>query len=305
MKPLLDIVVVTHNSADVVDDLLDSLPEALGEITANVVVVDNDSTDNTIDLLLKRDDCNVVVSPNVGYAAGINRGVHEGSGAEAILVLNPDTRLHEGCIAPLFSALHLPSTGIVAPRIVSETGTSQPSLRRDYTILRALGLSRVKFAAFSEYVQEAEAYEQPHVIDWALGAVLMMTRECFDVLGGWDESFFLYSEETDLSLRARDHGLATRYEPRSVVMHIGGGSGRSGKTYAMQAINRVRLYRRRHNRAATWCFYGLTLARELMWATRGYPERRFVVAAMLRRSLRPAELKCSASLLPGWESQPS
>jgi N-acetylglucosaminyl-diphospho-decaprenol L-rhamnosyltransferase len=299
VEPLLDIIVVTYNSEDVVGDLLDSLPGALGDLDANVIVVDNGSTDNTVELLLNRGDCKVILSSNVGYAAGIDRGVREGSGAEAILVLNPDTRLHEESIPPLYSALRLPGTGIVAPRMLSSDGTLYFSLRRNPTLLRALGLTRLKLPALSDLVQEAAAYEQPHVVDWAVGAVLMMTRECFDLLDGWDESFFLYSEETDFSLRARDHGLVTRYEPRSVVVHIGGGSGRSGKTFAMQAINRVRLYGRRHNSVSTWCFYGLILIRELRCGAR-HQERRFAAAALLRPSLRPVELKCSPRLLPGW-----
>ena len=61
-------------------------------------------------------------------------------------------------------------------------------------------------------------------MDWAQGAVVLMSRACFDALNGWDESYFLYSEETDLSLRARDLGLLTRYEPGSVAVHIGGAS---------------------------------------------------------------------------------
>ncbi len=300
MKPSLDIVIVTYNSEEVVGDLLDSIPGALGDLDANVIVVDNGSTDNTVELLLNRGDCKVILSSNVGYAAGINRGVCEGSGAEAILVLNPDTRLYEGCIPLLYSALQLPGTGIVGPRMLSSDGTLYFSLRRNPTLLRALGLSHLKLPALSEIVQEAAVYEQPHVVDWVVGAVLMMTRECFDFLDGWDESFFLYSEETDFSLRATDHGLVTRYEPRSVVEHIGGGSGRNEKTFAMQAINRVRLYGRRHNRMATWCFYGLILARELMWVGRGHQERRFAATALLRPSLRPVELKCSPRLLPGW-----
>jgi N-acetylglucosaminyl-diphospho-decaprenol L-rhamnosyltransferase len=299
-EPSLDIVIVTYNSRGVVSDLLDSIPRALGDLVANVIVVDNGSTDNTAELLFDRGDCKVILSSNLGYAAGINRGVREGSGAEAILVLNPDTRLHEGCIPPLYNALQMPRTGIVGPRMLSSDGTLYFSLRRNPTLWRALGLTHLKLPILSEFVQEVAAYEQPHVVDWAVGAVLMMTRKCFDLLGGWDESFFLYCEETDFSLRATDHGLVTRFEPRSIVVHIGGGSGRSEKTFAMQAINRVRLYGRRHNSVATWCFYGLILARELMWVGRGHPERRLAVAALLRPSLRPLELKCSQRLLPGW-----
>jgi N-acetylglucosaminyl-diphospho-decaprenol L-rhamnosyltransferase len=298
MRPQVDIIVVTYNSSLLISDLLDSIPGALGEIIANVVIVDNGSSDDTVEVLRKRGDCHVVESANVGYAGGINRGVKEGSGADSILILNPDARLHAGAVPPLLEALQVPGTGIVAPQVVSEAGKLEFSLRREPTLLRALGLTKTKLPVLSEYVQEPEEYREPHVVDWALGAALMMSRECFDVAGGWDESFFLYSEETDLSLRARDLGLATRYEPRSVVMHIGGGSGRSSKTHAMQAVNRVRLYRRRHGVAASWCYYWLIIASELSWAARGYSRSAFAAASLLRPSLRPAELGCSRRLLP-------
>jgi GT2 family glycosyltransferase len=125
-----------------------------------------------------------------------------------------------------------------------------------------------------------------------------MSRICFDLLGGWDESFFLYSEETDLCLRARDAGLLTRYEPRSVAVHIGGGSGRSDATHAMQVVNRVRLYRRRHTALQSWLYYCLIIAAELAHAARGEHTSRFAVAALLKPSLRPAELGCSDRLVP-------
>ena len=121
-------------------------------------------------------------------------------------------------------------------------------------------------------------------MDWTLGAVLLMSRACFDALGGWDESYFLYSEETDLSLRARDLGLLTRYEPRSVAVHIGGQSGRNDKTHAMQIINRVRLYRRRNGVLASWCYYCITIVSELSWLARGQRQSRFAILGLLRPS---------------------
>jgi N-acetylglucosaminyl-diphospho-decaprenol L-rhamnosyltransferase len=299
MRPDLDIIVVTYNSARVIGDLLDSLPAALDGISAKVNVVDNGSTDETVKILQERGDCHVIQSTNVGYAGGINRGVREGAGAAAILILNPDTRLHENSVAPMLEALQRPGVGIVAPMVVSESGQLEFSLRRDPTLPRALGLTKTRLPVLSEYVQERDVYREAHAVDWALGAALLMSRRCFDVVGGWDESYFLYSEETDLSLRARDLGLATWYDPRAVVMHIGGASGRSDKTHAMQAVNRVRLYRRRHGAAASWLYYWLIIASELTWIPRGHGPSRFAVAALLRPSLRPAELGCSHRLLPG------
>ena len=294
----VDVIIVTYNSARVIGELLDSLPAALGNITANTIIVDNGSTDSTVKILLDRGDCQLVQSTNVGYAGGINRGVREGSGANAILILNPDTRLSPGSVAPLLDAVRTPGTGIAAPRMLSDHGSLEFSLRRDPSLLRALGLGRMKCPALSEYVQEAAAYEHPHAVDWALGAVLMVSRHCFDMLGGWDESFFLYSEETDFSLRARDIGLRTWYEPRSVAVHIGGGSGTSDQTYAMCAVNRVRLYRRRHGLLVSWCFYWLTVASELWWGVRGHRHAGFAVVALLRPSLRPGVLGCSGRVMP-------
>ena len=298
VRPDIDVIIVTYNSAHVVGDLLDSLPAALGGLTADVVVVDNESTDETVKLLESRDDCRVVRSTNVGYAGGINRGVREASGADAILILNPDARLHECSVPLLLKALSEPHTGIVAPQVRSADGGLEPSLRRKPTLLRALGLTWTGIALLSEYVRETSEYARPHVVDWALGAVLIMSRECFDALGGWDESYFLYSEETDLSLRARDLGILTRYEPRSVAVHIGGQSGRNDKTHAMQIINRVRLYHRRNGFVASWCYYWLTIVSELSWVMRGHRQSRFAILSLLRPSLRPQELACSQRLLP-------
>ncbi len=298
VPPDLAIVIVTYNSSHVIGELLDSLPGALDSCTADVVVVDNGSADGTADLAAARGDCTVIRSDNVGYAGGINRGVREAAPADAILVLNPDVRMAPGSVAPLLEALRKPGIGIVAPQLRSADGTLEPSLRRNPTLLRALGLERTGLAVLAEKVHDAAQYEHPHLVDWAQGAVVLMSRECFDALGGWDESFFLYSEETDLSLRARDLGLLTTYEPRSVAVHIGGQSGQSEQTHAMQIVNRVRLYRRRNGVLASWCYYGLTVLSQVTWLMRGQRESRFIVAALLRPSLRPVQLGCSDRVLP-------
>jgi N-acetylglucosaminyl-diphospho-decaprenol L-rhamnosyltransferase len=296
--PDLAVVIVTHNSAHVVGDLLGSLPAALGGLTADVVVVDNASADGTAELLAARGDCRVVHSANTGYAGGINRGVREAMAAETILVLNPDVILGEKSVPPLLAALQEPNVGIAVPQLRSVQGTLELSLRREPNLPRALGLSSTRLAVFSECVTKRSDYGRPHAVDWATGAVLAMSRKCYDALGGWDENFFLYSEETDLSLRARDAGWLTWYEPQSVAVHIGGGSGRTTTTHAMQIVNRVRLYRHRHRSLAAWCYFSLAVASELSRAARGSARSRHAVAALLRPSRRPRELGCCARLMP-------
>jgi N-acetylglucosaminyl-diphospho-decaprenol L-rhamnosyltransferase len=294
----LDVIIVTYNSIHVIGDLLDSIPAALGSLTADVIVVDNGSEDGTAELAEKHAGCRVVRSANVGYAGGINRGVRESSQADAILILNPDVRLHALSVPPLMAALSETGVGIVAPQVRSPQGNLDLSLRRAPSVLRALGLNRTGIRAFSEYVSDRSAYARPQVVDWALGAILLMRRECYDSVGGWDESFFLYSEEADLCLRARDAGFLTRYEPLSVVTHIGGQSGRNDWTHSMQIVNRVRLHRRRHGVLASWCYFWLTIVSELSWVARGHAQSRAAIAALLRPSKRPPHLGCSERLMP-------
>jgi N-acetylglucosaminyl-diphospho-decaprenol L-rhamnosyltransferase len=298
VDPTIDVVVVTYNSRHVVGDLLASLPAALAGLPARTVVVDNGSTDGTRELLAARTDCLLVPSANDGYAAGVNRGVAALAGDGPILVLNPDVRLAPSSVRDLVEALRLPGTGVTAPRVLNEDSTLFPSLRREPTIPRALGLSGRGRPWLSETVAEPEAYETAHTVDWALGAALLVSRDCHDLLEGWDESFFLYSEETDFCLRARDRGLATRYVPTAVCTHIGGASGRSPRLNTMQVLNRVRLYRRRHGVAVSWAYFALALVAEARRTVTGNADSRDAVVSLLRPHRRPHELACAGSLLP-------
>jgi N-acetylglucosaminyl-diphospho-decaprenol L-rhamnosyltransferase len=292
------VVVVTYNSAHVVGQLLDSMPAALNGLSADIVAVDNGSTDETLSLLRSRDDCRVIQSTNVGYSAGINRGVREAEAAEAILVLNPDVVLWPDSVKPLLGALQVPGTGITVPQFRSADGSLYHSLRRDPTLLRAAGLNWTKLPIFSEYVTAKAEYQETHSVDWATGAVLMVSRACHEALGGWDESFFLYSEETQLFLDARKLGFRASYVPDSVVVHIGGQSGTTNATHAMMVINRVRLYSRRHGRFAAWCYYAMNILSELSWLVRGKSRSWFAITTLLRPSRRPEQLGCATGVLP-------
>jgi N-acetylglucosaminyl-diphospho-decaprenol L-rhamnosyltransferase len=294
----LAIVIVTYNSESVVTRLLDSLPAALGGLSAHVVVVDNGSHDRTAAVVAARNDCQLVQSTNTGYAGGINVGVRAAADVGAVLVLNADVVLGEDCVAPLLARLAQPNIGVVVPRVLNPDGSTHQSLRREPTFLRAVGLGRTRVSVLSEYVTNPAAYEYPSAVDWALGAAMMISRACFDSLGGWDSSYFLYSEETDFCLRAEDSGWLTWYEPASRVMHVGGDSGRDDETHVMQIINRVRLYSRRHRAAGAFAYYCMTVLSELSWIARGHRQSRAAVRALLKPSARPESLKCSQSVLP-------
>jgi GT2 family glycosyltransferase len=199
----------------------------------------------------------------------------------------------------MHSALSRAGTGIVAPTVLDDDGELHHSLRREPTLRRAVGLNRTAIPAFSEYLGRDSEYATPRKVDWALGAVLLISAQCFEAAGGWDDSYFLYSEETDFCLRARDLGYDTWYEPRAVVHHIGGQSGQGASIHAMQIVNRVRLYRRRNHPVPAVVYYALTILSELSWALRGGGANSWhAVKALVRPRSRPPELRCSEALIP-------
>lgn len=297
-SPSVSVIIVTYNSADCIQQCLAFLPAAMADLTFEVVVVDNGSTDGTADLVEQLPNPPVLVrSSNVGYAAGINAGVAVTRG-ECFLILNPDTECEPGAVPPLVAALHEPRTGVAVPQLLDVDGSWTPSMRREPTIRRSLGLTRTGLPVFSEYVQERQAYVRNATCDWAVGAALLVSRRCHAAVGGWDESYFLYSEETELCRRARDLGFVVRFTPSARIRHQGGGSGRNAWTHSIQAVNRVRYYARRHRLPLVLTYYAVNVCGETLRGLRGNPESRAAAIALLRPSARPMELGLTAALIP-------
>ena len=145
---------------------------------------------------------------------------------------------------------------------------------------RATGLP-----ALSEYVGHDSDYLVGRCVDWALGAVLLVSSECHGALGGWDESFFLYSEETDFASRARALGYATWYEPAALAVHIGAQSGTDDRIHSMQILNRVRYYSRRHEPLHACAYYALAVGNELSRLPKG-SRHHHAVRTLVRPSTR-------------------
>jgi GT2 family glycosyltransferase len=246
-----------------------------------VVVVDNASTDDTL-AVARAALPEVLVhqtGTNAGYAGGINAGIASLPNTEAVLILNPDVRLRIGAIAALRAVLGESDTGITVPRVVDENGVMQWSLRRRPTLLRAIGEALLggsragRVSALGELVVDPDVYKRPADADWATGAAMLLSRACLDAVGRWDESFFLYSEETDFALRAADAGFSLRYTPDATVVHLGGEAMTSPTLYPLLTRNRLVLYRRRHGRVAAAAFRTALILNESLRAPRGATHR--------------------------------
>lgn len=309
--PEVDVLVaiVTYNSEDVVGELLTGLPEAMRDCTFRVVVADNDSRDGTVARVrAMRPDAQVVeMGRNAGYAAGINAAIAAGGRARSVLVLNPDTRLDPASVPALLRRLDQPGVGIVVPRLLNSDRALVATLRREPNIRRAFGDAVLtagragRFPAWSELVTEPTSYTQESSADWAAGPAMLISRDCLTACGGWDESFFLYSEETEFCLRARDHGYRLVLAPDAVAVHLGGESGISPNLRALLVVNRVALYRRGRSRAATFVFWSIAVVREASRVLRGHRSSRRALAALVSPRRARNVIRDASGLLPDLE----
>jgi N-acetylglucosaminyl-diphospho-decaprenol L-rhamnosyltransferase len=299
------VLAVTWNSAALLPGFLAALPQGMAGVDYRLVVADNDSADDTVEVLraLAPDATVVQTGRNAGYAAGINAALDAAaqweSGVRAAVVCNPDTRMRPGCGRTLLDALgeELPDgsrVGISVPVLYEADGaTVSRTLRREPTVLRALAEAVIgnrragRFPALGELVTDPAAYTAATRADWATGALMALSAEVMAACGPWDEFYFLYSEETEFCLRARDRGFATRLAPAAGAVHEGGQSRVSPRLWTLLVLNRVRLHRRRHGAAAAAAFWAAVLLRETSRSVIGKAPSR----AALRALVSPSKLR--------------
>lgn len=283
------VVVVTYNSERLLPDLIASLGPGLDGVGWHLTVADNDSKDDSVAAVrrLAPDATVVEMGRNAGYAAGINAAVAKSGPFTAVLVLNPDVRLTPGCIATLLGVLRTEGTGIAVPLLVDGDDRLIHTMRRDPAVRRVLGDALMgavragRVPALGEMVTDERRYTSDTVTAWAEGSTVLFSAECWERVGPWDESFFLYSEETDFALRARDAGLVTRFTPTARAVHLEGDSKASPGLWTLLTLNKVRLYGRRHGRIATAAFWAALVLREGSRAVLGKAPSRMATRALL------------------------
>jgi GT2 family glycosyltransferase len=237
------VVIVSFNSRKQLRACVEGLA---GRPGIQVVVVDNDSPDRSLEAVATMPVTGVQLTSNGGFAHGCNIGWRTGEG-EYVLFLNPDATLAEEGVQHLAAVLDAePRVGAVAPRILHSTGEldfSQrrfPRLRSTYS--QAFFLHRLFPRALwaDETVRRAEDYERPGPAEWVSGACVLVRRTLLEELGGMDEGFFLYSEDTDLCRRIWDAGYEVRFDPGATAVHEGGASAPRPSLIPVLVTSRVR-----------------------------------------------------------------
>jgi GT2 family glycosyltransferase len=285
--PFLSVITVTYNSAQVLPGLLDSLQAGLEGVEAfEIVVADNGSGDESVNIALSHpiQPRVVRVGRNAGYAGGINAAAATVRPDADLLILNPDVRLLPGSALVLMSRLADSSVGIAVPKVFEEDGRLAWSLRREPSMVTAwtdalLGGMIASRIGTGEKIGIPARYENDALIEWAEGSVLAVASRTRALVGDWDESFFLYSEEIDYMRRVRAAGLSIAYVPKARAVHIGG-DYQNPRLAALLAHNRIRYYRRHHGPISTALFRLSIVCGEGLRAARGPAHRAAALIAL-------------------------
>jgi N-acetylglucosaminyl-diphospho-decaprenol L-rhamnosyltransferase len=254
-------VIVTYNSEDVINSCLEALTKVAPQVST--VVVDNASSDTTVDLVRARGGAKLIANEkNRGFAAAVNQGVREAGGNDFILLLNPDTELLTAVDALVESTQR---HGLAAGRLLDADSNTQAgfTIRRFPTPLslafELLGINRLwpsnpvnkAYRYLDRNLDQAGPVEQP------AGAFLMFRQDVWNHLSGFDERFYpVWFEDVDFCRRAVDAGYQIAYVPSVAARHQGGHS-----------VSRMSSQRR----ASYWCVSLLTYAAKHFrpWPFRG------------------------------------
>lgn len=248
----LAIIIVSTNEARWLRPCLTSVFERAGGAELDVVVVDNESTDGTRELVeTSFPTARVVSSQNRGFSHANNRGLMT-CDARYALFLNPDTEVLDGTFAELVATLdERPSVGLAGVKQVTPDGELFPTIRRFPNALRAFGEAllseRLPYRAswLGERELNLDLYEREVACDWTSGSFMVARREALESAGFLDERFFIYSEETDLCLRIKQAGWEVRHLPLMTILHHADKAGVNPKMEAQNAYTRLQ-YARKH-----------------------------------------------------------
>lgn len=232
-----DVIIVNYNAGPL---LVECVLSVCSSRVAKIIVVDNDSTDDSLDRLQQsKVDKELVIirhSKNLGFSVACNVGAHA-STASKLLFLNPDCVMHQGSLEKMFDVLDSSGDiGMVGGFLANPDGSEQPGGRRVFptpkrAFMRAFGLSR--FARFfpealSDFLLHLEPLpSRPVPVEAISGACMLVKRDAIATVGLWDEGYFLHCEDLDWCMRFKRTGLRVMFVPDAKVTHAWGACSKS------------------------------------------------------------------------------
>jgi N-acetylglucosaminyl-diphospho-decaprenol L-rhamnosyltransferase len=211
-------VVVTHESAGFLPACLDSLAGHAGGLELSVVVADSASTDE-VESICREKGAIFLAGPNRGFGAALNRALGHDAVRRAryVLALNPDVEIVDGSLAEFVGFCdRRPECGVFGARQIDQHGRLIRSIGREPSPANYWWDWRTGWPTWN---WDVEAHGHEARCDWVSGAFMLIRREVLETIGGFDERFFLYSEEVDLCTTVRRNGWEVGYLPHLTIQH--------------------------------------------------------------------------------------
>jgi len=257
-NPDLSIIIVSWNVAGLLRANLASLPMAAAGLAAEIFVVDNHSSDNTVDLIKTEfPDVRLIANQeNLGFARANNLAIRASRG-RYVLLLNPDMRVRSGALKKMLDWLDQhPAAGVAGGRLLDAQGRNLPHVRRWPTLwdqsLIILKLPHLWPSLLDSYLCPDFDYSQAAPVDSVRGSFFFIRRELIDKLGGLDERYFLWFEEVDFCKRAQQKNWPIVYNSSCEIMHKQGQSFKKVKATKEQYLFNRSLFHYFRKHCSKW-----------------------------------------------------
>ena len=227
---------------------LQSVQLATRSINAEIIVVDNGSSDDSCRMVKEKFPGIVLIEnqENFGFSKGNNIGVAKANGYY-VCILNPDTVVAEDTFTKLLKfADSLKNIGIVGCKLIDGTGKFLPESKRNIPT-PAVAIKKIFGNSKAYYANHLNADETGNV-DVLVGAFMLIKRSVYEQLSGFDEDYFMYGEDIDLSYRVKMAGYKNYYNPQTTVLHFKGESTLKDQVYAERFYGAMHIFYKKHFR---------------------------------------------------------
>ena len=270
----LSIIIVSWNAKMFLRNCLQSIFESVNSVNYEILVVDNDSSDGSPDMVKNEFPhvkliCN---GDNLGFAKANNIGIKQSSGRYLCLI-NSDIIVHKYCLYPMMVYMDQnPEIGMLGPKVLNPDHTLQYNYRKfpTYwnTLCRALALDTLfpKSRLFGSRLYSLIAIDSPCSLDVLFGCFWMVRRKALDEVGLLDEQFFMYSEDIDLCKRFGETGWEVVYFPDAEAIHYGGGSSSNAPIDLYIELKRSSLlyWKKYHGKVGVRYIYIISILSEII-----------------------------------------
>jgi GT2 family glycosyltransferase len=236
ISPSISIVIVSYNTEQELKSCLLSIFEKTSVINFEVIVIDNNSSDKSCEMIRKNFTKVKLIENkiNAGFAKALNQGLKIAKG-DYFLILNPDTEIKNEAILKLLNfAKNKTELAAVGPKLINSDGTNQSS---------CYNLPSIKNAVLEFWFGKKGSYEKfypnsvkPIEVEAIVGAAMLIPKKSMDKIGLFNESYFLYFEDLDWCRKAKKLGLKIYWDPNGEIIHVHGASSIQNKSKSQKML---------------------------------------------------------------------